>query len=264
MNRFFKFWIKNFLLVFVLAGIFTSCVPQKKIKYLQRQQSKDTTSFYPNQRMSDRRVQPKDNLYIRVYTLDEKAFMYFNKISGTSSYNDFANDASIYLNSYNVANDGNISFPIIGKVYVKDLTVEGIKDTLQKRINEYLRETMVVVKMVNFKITLVGEVARPGQYSIYKDDITVFEALSLAGDMTEFANRKNVALIRQTNGGSTVFYLNMTSSSVLTSNNYYLQPNDIIYIAPLGYKRWGLGTTFPWLILLSTVTTTLLLINYFK
>ncbi len=82
--------------------------------------------------------------------------------------------------------------------------------------------------------------------------------------MTEFANRNKVALIRQVNGGSQVHYLDLTSDKILSSPFYYLQPNDIVYISPLGYKRWGLGSTFPWAIVLSSVTTALLLINYIK
>ena len=168
------------------------------------------------------------------------------------------------MNSYNVGNEGTIVFPIIGKVFVQNMTVNEIKDVIQQKIGEYLKETMVVVKIVNFKITLVGEINRPGQYSVYKDDITIFEALSMAGDMTEFSNRKHVALIRQIQGGSRVTYLNMTSDKILTSNYYYLQPNDIIYVAPLGYKRLGMGSTFPWLLIFSAISTTLLLINYLK
>jgi polysaccharide export outer membrane protein len=82
--------------------------------------------------------------------------------------------------------------------------------------------------------------------------------------MTEFANRNKVALIRQVSGGSEVHYLDLTSDKILSSPYYYLQPNDVIYISPLGYKRWGLGSTFPWVIVLTSVTTALLLINYFK
>jgi polysaccharide export outer membrane protein len=251
------------LLLFMV--LLSSCVPQKKIKYLQKEQSKDTTSLiYPSKRNADYKIQPKDNLYIRVFALDEKAFMFFNKQSGSSSYNDYANDASIYLNSYDVNSEGYIDFPIVGKVYVMGLTVNQIKDVLQQMIGEYLKETTVVVKTVNFRITMVGEVMRTGQFTIYKDDINLFEAISLAGDMTEFANRTKVAVIRQVNGGSQVHYIDMTSDKLLSSDYYYLQPNDIVYISPLGYKRWGLGSTFPWAIVLGSISTTLLLINYFK
>ncbi len=256
--------LKYLSFVLLVAMLATSCVPQKKIKYLQKEQAKDTTSFFSNKRDVEYKVQPKDNLYIRVFSLDEKAFIFFNKQSGTSSYNDYANDASIYLNSYSVTPEGYIDFPIVGKVYVRDLNVDQIKSMIQQLINEYLKETNVVVKVVNFRITLVGEVSRPGIFTIYKDDINIFEALSMAGDMTEFANRSKVALIRQTKGGSRVQYLDLTSDDILNSDFYYLQPSDIIYVMPLGYKRWGLGTTFPWAIVLASVSTTLLLINYFS
>lgn len=245
-------------------ALFSSCVPQKKIKYLQKKQESDTVAFHANKHDVDYKVQPKDNIYIRVFALDEKAYSFFNKQSMTNSFNDYASDASIYLNSYSVTNEGNIDFPIVGKVYVKDLTIEQIKTILQQLISEYLKEITVVVKMVNFRVSVVGEVVRPGEFTIYKDDLNLFEAVALAGDMAEFANRGKVALIRQTKGGSQVHYLDLTSDKILTSEYYYLQPNDIIYVSPLGYKRWGLGSTFPWTIVLGSITTALLMINYLK
>jgi polysaccharide biosynthesis/export protein len=255
---------KSALFFLIFAFVFISCVPQKKIKYLQKKQTEDTSTYYPNKRNVDYKIQPKDNLYIRVFSLDEKSFLFFNKQSGSNSYNDYANDASIYLNSYGVNTEGYIDFPLLGKIFVKDLNVDQVKNVIQQLINEYLSETTVVVKMVNFKVTFVGEVTRPGEYTIYKDDINIFEALSIAGDMTEFANRNKVALIRQTKGGSKVFYLDLTSDKILNSDFYYLQPSDIIYVAPLGYKRWGLGSVFPWALIFASISTALLLINYFK
>jgi len=117
---------------------------------------------------------------------------------------------------------------------------------------------------VNFRVTVVGEVARPGEFKVYQDDLNIFEAISLAGDLTEFANRNKIALIRKTKAGSTIRYIDLTSDKLLTSDYYYLQPNDILYVAPLGYKRWGLGSQFPWAIVLAGISTTLLLINYIQ
>ena len=256
---------KSVFVFLFFAVLLSSCVPQKKIKYLQKQQAKDTTSsLHVSKRAADYKIQAKDNLYIRVYALDEKAYLFFNKQSGSSSFNDFANDASIYLNSYDVSEEGYIDFPIVGKVLVKGLTIFQARTVLQEMIGEYLKETTVVVKTVNFKVTMLGELMRPGQFTIYKDDINIFEAISMAGDMNEFANRSKVAVIRQTHGGSQVHYLDMTSENILSSEYYYLQPNDIVYVSPLGYKRWGLGSTFPWAIVLGSISTTLLLINYIK
>jgi polysaccharide export outer membrane protein len=250
-------------LLILVSGILSSCVPQKKIKYLQKKQTEDTTSLYLNKRTVDYKIQPKDNIYIRIFSLDEKTFMFFNKQSTGGGYNDYANDASIYLNSYSVTNEGFIDFPIVGRVYVKDLTVEQVKNLLQQLINEYLNETTVVVKMVNFNITIVGEVARPGQYKIYQDEITIFEAFSMAGDLTDFANRNKIALIRCIKGGSKVYYLDLTSDKILNSEFYYLMPGDIIYISPLKIKQWGFST-FPYAVVFAAISTALLLINYFK
>lgn len=254
---------KSAFLLLVIALALSSCVPQKKIKYLQKQQKEDTNSSFTNKRTLDYKIQPKDNIYIKIWSLDEKSFLFLNRQSGTGSYNDYANDASIYLNSYSVNSDGNIDFPLVGKVYVKDLTITQVHDLVQKLVDEYLSQSTVIVKMVNFNITLVGELYRPGQYKVYQDEITIFEALSMAGDLTDFANRKKIALIRATPTGSKVYYLDLTSDKILSSEFYYLVPNDIIYASPLGIKQWGF-TTFPYAIVLAGITTTLLLINYFK
>ncbi len=246
------------------ALLFTSCVPQKKIRYLQQAQAKDTTVFHPYKRNAAYKLRVGDNLYIRIYTLDEKAYLFFNKQSGSTSYNDYASEAAVYLNSYSINPDGDIDFPILGKIHVKDLTVGQVKADIQQRIGEYLKETTVVVKAVNFRVSVVGEVSRPGEFNVYKDELNVFEAIALAGDMTEYGNRGKVALIRKVQEGSQVHYLDLTSQAILSSEYYHLQPGDILYVAPLGYKRWGLGSTFPWAIALSGLTTTLLLINFFK
>ena len=263
--------VKFSFFLLVIAAVFSSCVPQKRIKYLQKQQKKDTVMYYPAKMDANYRIQVKDNLYIRVYSLDPNSSLFFNKQSGSANYNDYANDASIYLNSYSVDDEGNIEFPIIGKVTVKGMNVGEINTLIMKLVSEYLKEVAVVVKLVNFKVTIVGEVGRPGQFTFYQNQVNLFEALSMAGDMSEFANRGKVALIRKTKDGSSVHYLDLNQEDILKSDYYYLQPNDILYILPLGYKRWGLGSTFPWAIMLASVSTilasvstTLLLINYFK
>jgi len=260
-NRYFhssKYLIQITLIILVFA----SCVPQKKIKYLQTLQDQDTTNAYVNKRPLDYKIQPYDNLYIRIFSLDEKTFMFFNMISG-SNQNQFTNDASVYLNSYGVDKNGYIDFPVVGRINVRDLTVEQVKLVLQKKVDEYLTETMVVVKMVNFNITILGEVHRPGQVKIYQDEINIFEALSMAGDLTDFANRNKIALVRQTPQGSKVHYLDLTKADIMSSEYFYMMPNDILYASPLGIKQWGFAV-FPYALIFSAISTALLLINYFK
>jgi polysaccharide biosynthesis/export protein len=250
------------VILFAVVALLSSCVTQKQVKYLQKLQKEDTSSTFANKRLADYRIQTHDNLYIRIFSMDEKSYTLFNKQSSGYS-NDYINDAAIYLNSYSVDDSGYIVFPLVGKLYVKDLTIEQSKNLIQAMVNEYLKETSVVVKMVNFNVTVVGEVRRPGEIKVYQDKINLFEILSLAGDLTDFADRGKVTLIRQTVGGSKVVHINLNSEQVLTSDYYYMRPNDILYVAPLGVKRWGFET-FPWVVVFSAISTSLLLINYFK
>ncbi|NQV03563.1 MAG: polysaccharide biosynthesis/export family protein [Bacteroidia bacterium] len=254
--------VRYLLQIALVLFIFASCVPQKKIKYLQTLQEQDTTNAYINKRPLDYKIQPNDNLYIRIFSLDEKTYLFFNMVT-SSNQNQYANDASIYLNSYTVDRDGYIDFPIVGRVLVKTLTVEQVKDVLQTNVDEYLTETMVVVKMVNFKITILGEVRSPGVLTIYQDEINIFEAIAMAGDLSDYANRKKIALVRQTTDGSKVVYLDLNKADIISSEYFYMMPNDIIYASPLGIKQWGFAA-FPYALIFSAISTALLLINYFK
>jgi polysaccharide export outer membrane protein len=252
-----------FLIGLILVS-FSSCVTQKQVKYLQRMQKEDTTHSYQNRRTSDYKIQPHNNLYIRIFGMDEKSYLFFNKQSSLNSYNAAeSSEIGLYLDSYVVNDSGYIDFPLIGKIFVKDLKVDQAKSMIQSLVNEYLKNVTVTVKMVNFNITVLGEVRKPGIYKVYQDKINIFEAISLAGDLGEFANRQKIALVRQTKEGSRVIYLNMNSIDILGSAYYYLEPNDILYFPPLGIKRWGMET-FPWALIFSAISTALLLISYLK
>ncbi len=251
-----------FLIGMILVSL-SSCVTQKQVKYLQRLQKEDTTHSYQNRKTSDYKIQPHNNLYIRIYGLDEKSFLFFNKQSGIANYAVESSEIGLYLDSYVVNDSGYIDFPLIGNIFVKDLKVDQAKNMIQSLVNEYLKNVLVTVKMVNFNITILGEVQKPGSYKVYQDKINLFEAVSLAGDLTAFSNRQKVALVRQTKEGSRVIYLNLNSIDILSSQYYYLEPNDILYFAPLGIKRWG-TETFPWALIFSAISTALLLINYLK
>ncbi len=248
------------LIVFIL--VFSSCVPQKKIRYLQNKSESEAQKHFINEKKVEYKIQAGDNLYINISSLDTKTSDIFNKASSYGSSN-YYNDAGIYLNSYTVNDEGYIDFPIVGKVYVKGLTVEQIKNEIQKILNEYLRGATVIVKLVNFNITLIGEVRRPGEYKIYQDEINIFEVFAFAGDLTDFANRNHVLLVRLTKQGSTIHKLDLTDDKILESDYYYLMPNDIIYIEPLKGKQFTFAN-FPYALIFAGISTTLLLINYFQ
>ena len=242
-------------------SIFSSCVPQKKILYLQNEQMLNDSVFmsieYENERTFNYKVQPGDNLYIRIASLDEKFAAYFNFMNQGSYMNSgttySSGNASIYLNGYTVGEDGNIDMPFVGDVYVKDLTISEIQSKVQEIMNEYLRETVVYVKLGVFNLTILGEVARPGQYQIYQSDINIFQAIALAGNATDFANKSEIKIIHQTPKGSQITRINLNDASILSSPDYYLKPNDIIYVEPLKTKQFGF-TSVPYGTIISAIS----------
>ncbi|MCX6246546.1 MAG: polysaccharide biosynthesis/export family protein [Bacteroidetes bacterium] len=264
MKKFSGFSSVSLLITGLILVFLSACVTQKQVKYLQKKQKEDTTQSFRNHKVSDYRLQPHDNLYIRIFALDEKSYTFFNKQSGSSGNSGSeTSELGLYLDAYVVNDSGFIDFPLLGKLYIKDLKVDQTKNMIQSMVNEYLNNVTVTVKLVNFTVTLLGEVKKPGKFQVYQDKINIFEAISVAGDLTDFANRGKVALIRQTKEGSRVAYLDLNSIGILNSEYYFLEPNDIVYFAPLGIKRWG-SETFPWALLFGIISTTLLLMTYFK
>jgi len=255
------------LILLITIAFLTSCVPIQKQKYLQGLTKNDTSSFqeFRNAKISNYKVKPGDNLYIRISSLDPKTYTFFNNeaTGGYSSAQYLTNEASIYLNSYMINDTGYIDFPIIGKILVQDQTINQIKDKIQVAVDEYLKETNVQVKLVNFKITMLGQVVRPGKYYVYQDNINIFEALGLAGDATDFANRRKITLVRETDKGSEIHVLDISKRNILASPYYYLKPNDIIYVEPLKEKTWA-RTAFPYELIFSSITTTIIILQYFR
>ena len=251
------------LAALLMAMLFASCVPQKKMLYLKEAQmlAENQSINYVNDRSINYKLQPGDNLFIHfVNTIDERSMVLLNG-GNTSNYR--SGDASIYLRSYTLDEEGFIEMPLVGKIELKNLTVDEAKDRLQSVLNQYINETTIIVKLSNFNLTVLGEVSRPGMYKVYQSQINLFEAISMAGNMTNFAKNEEVRIIRQTDNGSEIITVDMGSADILASPYYYLKPNDIIYVEPLKIKQWGF-TTFPYSIVLSIITMVITLYNLFR
>ena len=251
------------LAALLMAMLFASCVPQKKMLYLKEAQmlAENQSINYVNDRSINYKLQPGDNLFIHfVNTIDERSMVLLN---GGNTSNYLSGDASIYLRSYTLDEDGFIEMPLVGKIELKNLTVDEAKDRLQSVLNQYINETTIIVKLSNFNLTVLGEVSRPGMYKVYQSQINLFEAISMAGNMTNFAKNEEVRIIRQTDNGSEIITVDMGSADILASPYYYLKPNDIIYVEPLKIKQWGF-TTFPYSIVLSIITMVITLYNLFR
>ena len=253
----------------VVMTIMTSCVSQKKILYLQHEQMIDsiTSVEYQNKRSFDYKVQPGDNLYIRVSSMDKNFSEFFNtgstaNIGSMGGTQNSSGNAGIYLNGFNVSDEGTIDFPYAGKIYVKDLTIDEIQQKIQNIIGEYQKETIVYVKLGLFNLTILGEVTRPGQYQVYQSDINIFQAMALAGNATDFANKKNIKIIHQTTEGSQIVRVNLNDANILENPQFYLKPNDIIYVEPLGLKRYGF-TTMPYSTIFSAASLLITVLTFF-
>ena len=236
----------------LLAVLFASCVPQKKMLYLKEAQmlSENQSINYVNERSIDYKLQPGDNLYIRFVNIVDQG--------GTSSLNgEFtrtsSSDASIYLQSYTIDEEGFIELPLIGKIEVRNLTVDEAKALLQTELDKYINQTTIIVKLSNFNLTVLGEVKNPGMYKVYQSQINLFEAVALAGNMTNFAKNSAVKIIRQTDNGSEIITVDMGSADILSSPYYYLKPNDIVYVEPMKIKQWGF-TAFPYATVFSIIS----------
>ena len=251
------------LLVIIGALVFSSCVPQKKMLLLKEMEmaSESTSIEYQNERTLNYKIQPGDNLFIRATSIiDEKTSLILN---GDARGNYLTSDASIYLNSYTVNKEGFIDFPLTGLVEVKNLTVEEAKDLLQTELGKYVKETSLMVKLSNFDLTIIGEVMRPGKYKIYQSEVSVLEALALAGNVTNFAKTDNVKLVRRTDNGSEIVTLNIGQADILSSPYYYLKPNDILYVEPMKAKQWGF-TSFPYSTVMSINSLGLTALAFYK
>lgn len=251
---------KTLLALLLFTLFIASCVPQRKMLYMQPADKADTTSHFVNERAETYRVQPGDNLYIKVVSLDERTAGLFNPLE-TRAGGSNINDQSIYLNSYTVNQTGHIEFPLAGEIYVQNQSVEEIKMRIQEILDQYLKETVLIVKLVNFNLTMLGEVRRPGQYKVYQSEINIFQAVSMAGDLGDFANRHEVVIIRQTKDGAQTHMVNLASADILSSDFYYLKPNDIVYVKPLAGKQFTFAN-FPYAVVFSAISTLILTLNF--
>ena len=218
----------------LLLGLF-SCSPEtyKKINYLQDVGGDTSMGMKENQGII---IQPQDQLSIIVSSRDPRMATAFN-LSVSTFYTGSelaATGASQRITGYVVSNEGDINFPSLGTLHVAGLNRWELQNLIRDRLaNEgLLKDAVVTVEFLNFKISVLGEVASPGTYNVTGDKITILQALALARDLTISGRRDNVQVIREQNGQRQIYVLNLTSSAIFDSPAYYLQQNDVVYVTP--------------------------------
>lgn len=251
------------LCVLCFSLLLFSCVPLKKVKYLQDAEGVAPVSEFQILK-PEHKLQPGDNLFIRILSLDQKSNEVFSNITGAvASGGYYTSDQSLYLSSFMVNDSGYITFPLLGNFRASGHTVFELEQNLNKAIGAMIKEANVIVKLVLFNISVIGEVGAPGRYPIYTNRVNIFEVLAMARDLTTFANKKKVQIIRNKGDKNTIIALDLTSKDILKSPYFYLEPNDIIYVEPSTNKSFAFET-FPYSLIISTLTTVIVIATYFK
>jgi polysaccharide biosynthesis/export protein len=222
---------KNTIVIFFLISIlFTSCLTRKEMTYFQPANQKYDTATYSIKEKFVSRIQPGDILNIRVFSLSQEANAMFN-VFPTEQAGNTSNELAAPV-GFLVAADGTVALPLAGKILVEGLSSGEASDTITKKLNNYLVQPTVSVRITNFKISVLGEVQHPSVYIVANERITLPEALSLAGDLTIYGKRENLLLIREEGGKREFYRVDLTKRDFFDSPYYYLRPNDIIYAEP--------------------------------
>lgn len=257
MNKSF-FWLIIFSL-FALA----SCVPNKKIVYLQdlTLTKKDTTREFKLDR-KEYQFKPGDYIYIDVRTSDTRAMTYFSNSSSTNIGQMANTNGDLYFALGNgIDMDGNIDFPYMGKLKIAGKNVFETQAFITEKLKEYLVNVVVTVRWGGIRFSLLGEVRAPGKYLVLQNQLNIFEALAQGGDFTDFAKRSEVLLIRETPEGLKTFKLNLLDSGVMSSPGFLIQPDDIIYVQPMKARMFAGLLGAQYLQVITTLLTALVLIN---
>lgn len=235
-------------LSFILVLLLASCATKKEILYFQNTEGltelADMQIFEPV-------VEMNDVLHINVTSLNAEVVAPFVKIPTEGTLN----NQNPLLNGYLVNSEGNIQFPVLGSVSVAGKTRMQIQNELKSLLADFITDVVVDVRIMNFKITVIGEVNNPGVYTIQDERVTLPQAIGLAGDLSREGNRDKIMILREEDGKQKVTHVDFTKTDFFNSPYYFLKQNDIVYVEPSlkGVKKSGFIPDIPALLSLFTV-----------
>ncbi|MEL6943171.1 MAG: polysaccharide biosynthesis/export family protein [Bacteroidota bacterium] len=238
---------KNTFVYLLLLFLAASCVPHKKLVLFSEEnvidkelgqfgRAIDTATLdgtiEPILKQNELRIKPDDIIYIYLYSNNPEVAAPYNIVPGEQQ----RNSVDPITQGYLVDAKGYIDYPNLGDVYVNGLTREELKDKLEEQLKQYIDNPVVKVRFLNFQVFVMGEVRRPGVIQFQDENVTILEALSYAGDMTELANRERVLVMRERDGQREYAHLNLLTTDIYDSPFLYLEQNDVIYVEPLTAK----------------------------
>ena len=259
--------IQSFLLLITAATLLASCGSTNKLTYLQNiPETGDDSLLVKNK--EPYKLQPGDILYIRIITQNEEINQLFNPmLGGQGGSSNMSRGGNLYYNGYSINDAGYIEMPILDSIYVNNMTLKAAKSKVTKRARQYLKEPQVIFKINTTRFTLMGEVNGTGVQEVYDEQVNIMEALAYGGGISYNGDRQNVLLIRPTGEGSKTYRIDVTNKDLISSEQYYIQPNDIVYVPPLRTTLFRERTT-DYMFMLSTftsvVSTVVLILNLTK
>ena len=237
----------TYLFVFFIfvAVCFSSCISKKQLTYLQENEFSKDSIIAIKKMQEPYRLQINDLLSIRVKALDQETVGIFNPINDANP--NATGEQRLYYDGFVVDPHGNIRIPSLGEIKVLGYTVEEVRQDIENRLlKDYFKaeaNIFVTVKLSGIRYTINGEISNPGSQIIYRDQVSIMEAIANSGDIRMTGDKTNVVIIRQYPLGQKVHHIDLTSIDALNSPYYYVKPNDLILVNPLPQKSLGTGTT---------------------
>lgn len=227
----------------LIGALATSCIPQKQI-VLVRDVVPDAENYKPTDQITDRYVlQPNDYLFINVSSPDPNLSTFYNPSQSNRTGSSTNQRADLFY--YGLDDSCNIDFPVVGRINLSGCTVPQAKKIIHDEIAKTLNGFVLTVRLATNTFSILGEVNKQGSYTMSRNQITIFDAISQAGGFTSYAKRKEVKLLRKNDKGELQsFVIDMTNGEFIESDIYYVYPNDVIYVRPVWHKVFGFGETF--------------------
>ncbi len=254
---------QSFFFIFLLTiSLLFSC--NNRIRYIYKEKDNFDTVYEYKVISEPYRLKPNDVLHIKITTTNPEINSLFKIDEQANDISRTQGGGNFYLSGFTVNDSGQVQIPILGNLEANGKTVYEFRNDVVLKTQEYLKEAIVNVKLVSFKISFLGEVLNTGTQYVYQDNIDILEALARAGGVSEYADMRNVTVVRQKNDKRLVYKLDLTERDILTSEKFYLYPDDIVIVEPIKAKIAQMNVRdyfFFFTSLSSVLSTTVIIIN---
>jgi polysaccharide biosynthesis/export protein len=262
----FKFCNKRFPQIIGLIALCSlySCIPQKQLLLMQYDKLIDSTyaTTFAGKQFEDTiyRIQPNDYLYISITSFEKPLTDFVAPVAGIN----YLNSENQALVGYHVYEDGTIYFPYLGIIKLGGLTLREARDTIKVHAGPIVARCRVEVTLINNTIYMLGEFNKQGTYNMTRNKLSIFEAVSLAGGLTDYAKRGKVKVLRNEHGQKKMYVVDLRSGDLIGKNMFYVYPNDVVYAEPMKAKSFGITPTFSLTLLMSLASLAVLVLTLTK